>query len=373
MRKIKLKYFDRPVINYFNTSFNKKVFISYITSPFKGNVDKSHSNKLEALKIAEIFNAFGYQVDIFNYLNVEQKINLDDYDVFFGIGPLYEKIIKNKLKNKKYIFYATGAYFCFANNAELNRLKKLYERKGVLLNPKRFIKNPTYYALKFSDAIIMTGNDWTKSTFIYSQEIPKYKVPVSVYEVKWKVDFNKDYSKAKKNFLWFGSSGLVHKGLDLCIEVFKDLPDYNLFICGPREDDFFRVYEKELNLPNIHYMGFMDIDSYKFKQIVEKCAFSIFSSCSEGQSGAVLTTMSIGLIPIVTEMVGVDIQNKGFFVTDDIEEIKRKVIKVSKLPNANLQELSKKNIEFINQNHRIKHFEKKMKENLLNILGETNG
>ncbi len=52
--------------------------------------------------------------------------------------------------------------------------------------------------------------------------------------------------------------------------------------------------------------------------------FSIFPSCSEGQSGSVLTTMSLGLIPIVTKEVGIDVFDKGFLINDNIEILDKK-------------------------------------------------
>lgn len=344
------------------------MLISYITTPFKKGIKKNHSNQIEAIKIAEIFDELGYIVDIYNY-QFELSIKVENYDVIFGIGKLFENLIQKKEKSKKYIFYATGAYFCFANSSELERLRNLYNRKNIHLKPRRFILNPTYYATQYADAIIITGNDWTISTYINSK-IPIYKVPVSVYDINWKNTIEKNFTKSKKNFLWFGSSGLVHKGLDLCLEVFKDLEDYNLYICGPKEDDFFRVYKEEFELPNIHYKGFVDINSEEFKNITEKCVFSIFPSCSEGQSGSVLTTMSVGLIPVVTQNVGVDIKNKGFIISEKIDNIKEKIMMVSNLNYEELANLSLENIKYIQENHKIKHFKDKMKENLIQILGE---
>jgi hypothetical protein len=341
--------------------------ISYILKPFLKGVGYEHSNQIEALKIAEIFNELGYIVDIYDF-NYPYEIK-QTYDLYFGIGALFEKLVMQRKIDKKYIFYATGAYFGWANSAEIERIANLYKRKNVLVEPKRLVKKPTYFASQLSDAIITIGNDWTVSTYIYSK-MPIYKVPVSVYNIKWKNSIKRDFNNYRKNFLWFGSSGLVHKGLDLCLEVFRDLPDYNLYICGPKEKDFFEIYRDELNLPNIHYLGFMDINSDDFRKIVEKCVFSIFPSCSEGQSGSVLTTMSTGLIPLITRYSGVDIDNKGFYIEADIDKIKNKVLEVSKIDVKELEELSFKNREYVKNFHSIENFKQKMKENLINILGE---
>lgn len=59
--KNKLRSPNRLIIirNYFNTTFNKSVLISYITSPFKEEgLNLRHTNQAEALEIAKIFNEF---------------------------------------------------------------------------------------------------------------------------------------------------------------------------------------------------------------------------------------------------------------------------------------------------------------------------
>ncbi len=356
---------NRPIRNLFHKSFPKRVLIFYIVSPFRRGISYTHSNQLEAIKIAEIFDEFGYIVDLHNY-DYPFTPNFLKYNVIFGMGPLFEKAVKNKKAGITYIYYATGSYFGFQNPSEIRRLINLYKRRGVLLAPKRIARH-LYYATQFADAIITTGNDVTVSTYVYS-EMPIYKVPISVYQI---FDFNeikRDVTKAKRNFLWFGSSGLVHKGLDLCLEVFKDLPQFNLHICGPKEEDFFKVYKKELNLPNIYYHGFVDIRSSKLKKIVLECMFVIFPSCSEGQSGSLLTAMSTGLIPIANKFVGVDIKDKGFLVDGNIEHIKKTVLNAAKMDELKLKKLSQKNVEYVLKNHTIENFKNNLKKILLKIL-----
>jgi len=367
--KIKNKFFYK-IENYFNTKYDNNVLISYITYPFKKGVRYTHSNYVEAIKIAKVFKELGYNVDIYNY-NYNGKLDIKKYDIIFGMGSLFESLVKNRDKKRIYIYYATGAYFAWANYAEIERIKKLFLRKGKILQPKRFIKHPTYFATQCSDAIITTGNEWTVSTYRkFIKDVPIYKVPVSVYDIIWKDNIKRDISKIKRNFLWFGSSGLVHKGLDLCIEVFKDIKDYNLYICGLKEEDFFEVYNKELKLNNIYYKGFINIQSDKFREIVENCCFAIFPSCSEGGGGSLLTAMGTGLIPIATKESSVNLEF-GFEITDEIEKIKEKIIGASNLEDEKLLKLSKKNMEFVKQNHNIEKFKEIFKENLLKILKEN--
>lgn len=359
----------KPILNFYKTDYKKKILISYIVNPFKKEIAPTHSNKIEALEITKIFHDLSFQVDIYDFRH-KLKVDFEQYDVIFGIGQLYERAVQNKLNNIVYISYATGAYFCWANYAEIDRLKKLYDRKGKMLKPRRFVSEPTYFASQVSDGMIVIGNDWTVSTYINSK-MPICKQPVSVYHIPWIDDIRRDIDKSKKNFLWIGSAGLIHKGLDVCLEVFKNTSDLNLYVCGPKEEDFFELYKKELNLKNIHYKGFVNIQSQEFKGIVEKCSFVLYPSCSEGMSGALLTAMSTGLIPLATKQSGVDL-DFGFEVTDSMDDIKNKVLHVSTLDDEELNTLSQKNTKQVSEKHNIENFKTVFKENITKILKESN-
>ena len=362
------KFNSKPIFNYFDTDFEENVLISYITKPFRDGIDVSHSNRVEALSIAKIFNNLGYNVDVYDF-SCKKKVDFEKYKVIFGIGNLFEFSLVEKNKNCRYIYYATGAYFEFQNTAEMSRLIELYKRRGVLLNPVRLVDTPRYLATQLSDAIITTGNDWTISTYTYSK-MPFYKVPVSVYST---VDekLNREISSAKKKFIWLGSYGLVHKGLDLCIEVFKDLPDFELHIFGNQEKDFLKIYESELTRPNIIFHGFIDITGEKFKRISESCLFSVFPSCSEGQSGSLLTTMDSGLIPLATEASGVDLNDKGFVLEESIDNIKKVVLQVVNIEDSELEKLSINCMDYIEKNHRIASFEEEFEKSLKIILNNN--
>jgi glycosyltransferase involved in cell wall biosynthesis len=89
------------------------------------------------------------------------------------------------------------------------------------------------------------------------------------------------------HFLWFGGAGLVHKGLDLLLDYFYENPSLTLHICGPIESEplFAQAYKKELyETENIIMHGFVDIRGQVFEEIIKRCAFVVFPSCSEGQA-----------------------------------------------------------------------------------------
>jgi hypothetical protein len=366
LKKLRSYYLNKPILNLYNSNFTKKVLISYITHPYK-NINKNHhSNNIESTIISNIFHQMGYVVDVFHYES-KSKINFNEYVVIFGIGQLFNKAVQHKNINIKYIYYSTGAYFNFQNIAEIKRLKYLFNRTGKILKSKRFIHNQMYYATQFCDAILIIGNSWTLSTY-YKSNVPKFKIPQSVFNVEWKSELKDRKIINNKNFLWFGGTGLVHKGLDLAIECFKDLKDFNLYIFGPKEEDFFELYKEDFLLSNIKYLGFVNINSIAFKETINKCNFSLFPSCSEGGSGSLLQTMKLGLIPIATIETGVDFRENGFCITDDINNMIDTVIKASKIDEKELLRMSKNNISFIENNHTITNFEIELNKSLKEII-----
>jgi hypothetical protein len=84
---------------------------------------------------------------------------------------------------------------------------------------------------------------------------------------------------------------------------------------------------------NIHPVGFVGINSRKFSDVVRKCAFLIYPSCAEGQSGAVVQGMHSGLIPMVTIEAGVDMDDFGIILpSDSLDEIEKNVLAAARMP-----------------------------------------
>jgi glycosyltransferase involved in cell wall biosynthesis len=129
----------------------------------------------------------------------------------------------------------------------------------------------------------------------------------------------KNFAEARRRFFWFGGTGAVHKGLDLVLEVFNELPDLQLFIGGAVADepDFVEAYRQELyNRANIRLAGWINVESTLFADITRNCGYVILPSCSEGQAGSVTVCMHRGLVPIVTREVGVETKDFGITLKD---------------------------------------------------------
>src|SRR5262249_46162318 len=148
-------------------------------------------------------------------------------------------------------------HWLFSNMAELRRLEALQKRRGFVLPAKRTMMPD--FAIEHANYAVALGNESTLNTYRYCRK-PIFRMTVSPLDVyPWQDD--KDFATARRNYLWLGSHGFVHKGLDLVLEAFADMPDYQLTVCGPLhvEEDFQRAYHRELyETPNIHSIGRID-------------------------------------------------------------------------------------------------------------------
>lgn len=349
---------DRFLKNIYKTNFDKNILISYTVLPFLTNKN-SHTNAQESRIIANIFKELEFNIDIIHYTN-QREIDYKKYGVIFGFGEPFENSFVDK--NLKRIYYATGAHVCHQNYAEIKRVQEVNTKYNSNILPKRLVPWNWSLSTSLSDSLIVIGNEWTKST--YTEYTTKEVFPINATAL---INENsktivRDIEKTKKSFLWFGSSGLVHKGLDLCLEYFSEHSDLTLYICGPMEDDFKEIFDAYFEKENIFYHGFTNVNSQKFIDIVSKCSFGILPTCSEGQATALLTTMGAGLIPIATKQSGVDVEKLGCLIDElNLDAIDEVVQKVITFDNKEIEINSKKLIDYIQENHTLISFEENLK------------
>jgi len=178
----------------------------------------------------------------------------------------------------------------------------------------------------------------------------------------------RDLNQSRKNFIWFGSYGAIHKGLDILIDVFKLLPEYNLFICGldRREKNLFK-----LNYKNIHDLGFINIKSKEFICLMDSCSYVILPSCSEGMATAVLTCMNHGLIPIVTRECGIDLLDWGFYLDDyHIGFLREKIIECANYDIELLEKQHKQIFNYSREQFNLQRYSQDFEQIIVNILSK---
>jgi glycosyltransferase involved in cell wall biosynthesis len=347
------------------------VLLSYIIDPFllaeDQPVSSAHTHDWESLQIAKTFLELGYYVDVISYKNVKFQPE-KDYTIFIDARYNLERLAPLLPKACIKIMHIDSSHMVYHDAAEARRLLELQQRRGVTLRPRRW-EMPNL-AIEHADCATILGNEFTMSTFRYAKK-PLYRIPIST-PVLYPWPEGKNFDGCRRRFLWLGSGGMVHKGVDLILEAFAQMPDHHLTICGPvrEEKDFESAYYKELyKMPNIHTFGWIDVTRPEFVETATNCATLIYPSCSEGQAGSVVTCLHAGLIPIVSQQSGVDVNDFGLVLREcSIAEIKNAVRTVSELPCQELQMRARKAWEFARNHHTREKFAEAYRGAALKIL-----
>jgi hypothetical protein len=314
-------------------------------------IPNDHTNRWEAVQIAQTFLDLGYRVDVISENN-DWFVPAKHYSFFVGNRINFDRIADSINRDCVKILHIDTAHWLFNNSGEHQRLLELQRRKGVTLPTRRSLK--PNLAIEHADYATILGNEFTISTYAYANK-PLYRLPISSATLyPWPED--KNFEACRNHYLWLGGYGLVHKGLDLVLEAFTQMPDHHLTVCGPihEETDFANAYEKELyRTPNIHTVGWIDLDSPEFLEIRGRCIALIYPSCSEGQCGGVVTCLHAGLIPIISYESGIDVdEGRGLILRGcRIDDIKAAVRRISGLPAQQLELMARRNVEFAVTNH----------------------
>lgn len=337
-----------------------RVLVSYIIEPYRAspNSDKffGHTHFWESQQIAQTFVDLGYVVDLIDYRN-SSFMPLKKYAFFVGARTNFERIAKLLPPRCTKIVHLDTAHWAFNNYATNQRLVNFIKRHSACIKgSQRFIEHNS--AIEYADYASILGNAFTQSTYAYARK-PMFRVPISTCSTyAW--DARKDFESASRNFLWFASAGALHRGLDLLLELFADMPDFHLYICGPlqKESEFIQFYRKELYAtPNIHLMGWVDVRSKEFQRLTRTCCATIFPSCAEGGGGAVINCMHAGLIPVVSQEASVDMGSFGLLLPDcSASEIKDAVIRLANMQPDELRTKSRLSWEFARSRHTRESF-----------------
>ena len=277
--------------------------------------------KWSKIENARSFSRLGFSSDIYDILDsTVGPATYEEYDVLYGDGENFVTYAKNTPEDTLRICYRGGMHWSQRIAAYEKRLDDLAERKGVRIEPSRPAILAENEATELADALLVMGDDHTAATF----RDAGVDVPIRTIHTTHPpgYDFDPDqreYEDARTNFLWFGGTGPVLKGLDRVLDVFAGLENVNLYVCGPVENAgaFTELYDTELyHTDNIETVGWVDVRSRTFRRILKRCAYHIYPSGSEGSSGAVANCMWRGLVPIVTQEVFADTGDWGISLAD---------------------------------------------------------
>lgn len=390
--KKSIKYLFNPLINVFKKrrkredisknvfrrNYKKTVLISYLRESFNGIISKRHTNIKECYTAGEIFDELGYIVDVVDYNNFSSIIKYENYDVIYGMGEALEKAFYNDVdKRILTIFYATGCSPYYSNKVTMNRVLDHYLDNGKLIPASsRLVSNQWTGAYTLSDAVIVLGNSFVKNTYYQYKGRPLlYNLPAFFYRTTERdIVKQKNWERARTNILWFGSSGLIHKGLDLVIESVLAFEDIVLHICGasPNEVQFYSEYEEYLCRPNTKIInhGFVHLDSEEFNNVLVECGFVILPSISEGGSPSILTVIGNGgCIPLIPASAGLDLDGLEIGISEVTTEGVKSALEVALSKSEyELKLISEEIYNLVNHKYTYENYKGNLRNTILKIL-----
>jgi len=329
----------------------------------------THQNEWQFRELARAVSEMGYNVDAIEF-NERRPLVRRDYDLVIDIHPREHPIYEGHLaKGARRIAFITGSNPTFSNAAERARLADLMGRRGVGLMPRRTVPPfPKAVLESFDSMITFAGRD-ALATYSDFSLPPVYPLVNSGYD---DVQPTEPERRDPTRFLFMGSVGQVHKGLDLLLEIFAKERDLSLVVCSMYEGerDFARAYRDELSkTPNIHGAGFMDLKSAAFRELQASCGAMILPSCSEGQSGCVTAALSFGIPCIASGICGVDEPEIEVLSDCSLESIRGAVRAWAGQSRAALGERSARSLALMRRKYRPADYARSVREALRATLG----
>ncbi|HJV89802.1 MAG TPA: hypothetical protein VJ623_05805 [Holophagaceae bacterium] len=314
--------------------------------------------------MAEAFKALGYDVDVVNF-DFAGKLDWSRYQAVMGAGAVLLELFKEAPEPfPKTILYSPGVHNHVQNLATLRRVAEVRDKRGKwLLESGRFQELDLTALACIVDGVAVVGNEVAARTYRDRTSRPVCPLPLFFHPVLdgRAIARDKDYARARREVLWFGSTGLIHKGLDLALEAFVQRPEWTLHVCGPlsREPRFVECYKRELTeFPNIRVHGFLDLNGDTFRDLMTRCAFTLLASCSEGGAGGIVAASGNGgLMPLVSREVSTDVGDFGWELRDlSTTAILEMLDFLDSVPEQELRDRALAGVEVLMQRHDLETY-----------------
>ena len=331
-----------------------RVLLSYVIDPFLASpgedASNAHTHHWESLQIAQTFLDRGYCVDVVSYLN-HRFVPQQPYRFLVAARTDLQRLSQYLPSDCVKVAHLDTAHWIVNNAAAYDRLLGLQLRKQVSLTDPKLVESNL--AIECADLGTVLGNDYTLETYRYAGK-PLYRIPISAPAVyDWPT--GKDFDVCRNRFVWFGSAGFVHKGLDLVLDAFAGLPGHHLTVCGPldQEPEFCSAYRRELyDTPNIHAHGWIDVESESFHGLMRNTLGLIYPTCAEGGGGSAISCMHAATIPILPREASVDLGAGGVVLDNcSVERVQAVVRDLAHRPADELEGLARSAWEQARNHH----------------------
>jgi len=332
-----------------------------------GSFPTRHAAAILNVEQSQALLDLGFEVDVVDFSN-HRFVPSRPYNLCLDVLDKMQHYSAHLPDDCVKVFHPHFSHWLVHNNAVLQRLLAIKERRGIALRPERLIG--ANKSIEHCDVVTQMGNAITGGTYSHAPRPTLHVRHMSAFPKDWQEERN--IAEARTGFVWLGGWGAVCKGLDLALEAFAAMPHLSLHVCGrvDQEKEFAAAYQRELfELPNIHYHGLQDVSSPEFVALTSKCIASVNPSATELCSGSVLDTLHAGLIPLMTPMSGVDLNDYGVSVEEGtVEGLSAAVQQVVDMSDAQLLQRSRAAWEYARSNHLREHFRQDFRSALEEIL-----
>lgn len=337
--------------NPYKIETNRRALVLFKTDwfgPFGKRSINTGTTQFEVSEATRILNKLGYLVTI---VDRGYKCTLiHKYDLFYGLviggsGQYFKHYFEQMPTDCIKIALSTGPNSQVASKKIKERTRYFKERHGVVpISMPRTTPESFNQLIENCNALFYHGNDIVRKGY-EDIHIPKFKLPTPIKD-NIRITFNKLGNKHgyKNNFLFYSGSGMISKGLDIILDSFLELEDYNLFIATlSNENNFFDFYKEKIQkADNIKYLNSMESDSLAMMKISSKCAFVISASCNDGDPAAIMECLRYGLVPVVTRETDIAFKEALIFQDFSIPNIKKCIKRAANLNEGIYTNLSKK-------------------------------
>lgn len=340
-------------------------YLDYVSSNIRLYKNATHTNFAELDVLVKVFIDADCMIDIcsFEAEGIDDILAGRQYDYILGFQSIYRKAVEMHPNAKKILYVSENPYH-ISKPAEEARIRYYKERTGYSAELFRTGKSYKEDDLNRADAIICLGE---KRHFEHLG-IPVFHVtPTGLRNPNYQFRWDK---KDKNSFLVFGCNGIIHKGIDILIEVFKLHPEWELYLCGAGTQKALKQYHLSPVPENIHLCGYVNTQSEAYIELVNRCVFVLLPSCSEACATSLLTCMCHGLIPITTINNGMEQYAKycNFFDGFYIDEIARTIEELSATEMDELEKRAYETMLFSQSEFALPRFYRNIKSVLEQIM-----
>ena len=207
---------------------------------------------------------------------------------------------------------------CFLNIAEPSYLKRVLLAEAGRLGCKL---SDCFQPINFynADLNFLIGNDFVIKQYT-DAGIPREKISRIAYRHNT-IPFKARDKNKRPIFLHLATTLGLRKGFWHAVEDFKkaDL-DAELWCVGKiQKETFWLNYMAKQTDPRMKMLGWIDCDTPRYTEILNKADFMVFPSFGEGQPGTIIEALEGGCIPLLTEESGFQYYPLGRYIRGDID------------------------------------------------------